>query len=184
MRSHPDDLVLATWLDGEAKPSAAVTDHIARCPTCQERLAVLVAEARDWRAALTLTGDELSCLRQADLPGQLIDTIAMSAAVVRISAGARQLLLLLALALSVAAVWALLAPWLDDVLLWLDYLVDVPALMVLLLAQAVVVVAGGLMALADDPAPLLLSQAALLATALALGVAWRRRPRLLSPITS
>ncbi|MCC6625836.1 MAG: hypothetical protein IT340_00415 [Chloroflexi bacterium] len=183
MPFHPDDLVLATWLDGATKPPAAATDHVTHCPTCQERLAVLAAEARDWRAALTLTGGELSYLRQADLPGQLIDAVAMSAAVVRIGAGARQLALLLALALSVAVAWALLAPWLDEALLWLDYLVDVPTLTVLLLAQAAVVFAGGLVALADDPVPLLLSQAALLATVLVLGVAWWRRPRQLSPIT-
>jgi hypothetical protein len=177
MRSHPDDLVLATWLDGAAEPDVPTADHLARCPVCQERLAALAAEARDWRAALTLTGDELAYLRQADLPGQLIDAVAVSAAVVRIGAGVRQLAVLLALALSVALAWALLAPALDATLLWLDDLIDVPTLTLLLLSQAALAISGSLATLAENPGALLSNQAMLLAAGLAFLVVWRRWPR-------
>jgi hypothetical protein len=178
MMTHPDETTLARWLDGEADDAPrALTDHLAGCDYCQERLALLTGEASDLRAALAFTGAELDLLFRADLPGRLIATVAANARPA-FGSGPLHLLILFGVSLAVALVWATLDPVVGPVIGLLSRGFDLTTLTLTVGSRAFIQAAGAIVNSPLAPAGLLASNLlAVVAGAMLLGLwLYRLRP--------
>jgi hypothetical protein len=153
MMTHPDDLLLTRWLDGEADDAPHLADHVALCRHCRQRLEDLAAEGRLWSDALALAPTELAELYRADLPSCLVATVTAG----RMLAGRRRclwhLLILIGASLAVSLSWVLVAPLATPLLGWAARLVNITS----------VIVIGGVQVIRGTLA--LLTQPFLLATA-------------------
>jgi hypothetical protein len=146
MTTHPDELLLTRWLDGEAGAAPpGLADHLATCDWCQTRLARLADEAAVLRSALALTPVELMTLRRADLPGRVVAAVA--GARPPAGPGRLHLLALFSLSLAVGLAWAVAGPLAEPVLGWLGRLLDLTTLASLAAVRVAVLataaVAGG-----------------------------------------
>lgn len=137
MTTHPDELLLTRWLDGEAGAAPpGLTDHLATCDLCRERLARLADEAAALRSALALTPVELIALRRADLPGCVAAAVASAQPVA--GPGRLHLVALFSLSLAAGLAWAVAGPLVEPGLRWLGRLLDLTTLSLLVTVRAAV----------------------------------------------
>lgn len=184
MMTHPDELALTRWLDGEIGDAPHLSEHLAVCQACQERLARLADEAATWRGALALTSAELDLLARADLPGRLVAAVAASERRLIAGHGPRQLGLLFGIALAVALAWVAVYPAVEPLLTWFTWFVDPTMFSITGGVGLALLARDALTRSALVPAALLASELQVIAVVLLLAALWLYRLRPIGGMTA